>query len=49
VKYLKSDIKQKQQILADEGYQVSVFRTLVSDGTSANVLYRLTCWLMKYK
>ena len=49
MKYLKSDIKQKQRILADEGYQVSVFRTLVSDGTSANVLYRLTCWLMKYK
>jgi serine O-acetyltransferase len=49
VKYLKSDIKQKQKILADEGYQVSVFRTLVSDGTSANVLYRLTCWFMKYK
>jgi serine O-acetyltransferase len=49
VKYLKSDIKQKQQVLADEGYQVSILRTLVSDGTSANVLYRLTSWLIKYK
>jgi serine O-acetyltransferase len=49
VRYLKSDIKQKQKVLADEGYQVSVFRTLVSDGTSANAFYRLTSWLMKYK
>jgi serine O-acetyltransferase len=49
VKYLKSDIKQKQKILTDEGYQVSILRTLVSDGTSANVLYRLTTWLIKYK
>lgn len=49
MKYLKSDIKQKQQVLADEGYQVSILRTLVSDGTSANVLYRLTSWLIKYK
>jgi serine O-acetyltransferase len=49
VKYLKSDIKQKQQVFADEGYQVSMLRTLVSDGTSSNVLYRLTSWLIKYK
>jgi len=49
VKYLKSDIKQKQKVLADEGYQVSMLRTLVSDGTSANALYRLTGWLVKYK
>jgi serine O-acetyltransferase len=49
VKYLKSDIKQKQQVFTDEGYQVSILRTLVSDGTSANVLYRLTSWLIKYK
>jgi serine O-acetyltransferase len=49
VKYLQSDIKQKQKTLADEGYQVSMIRTLVSDGTSANALYRLTSWLVKYK
>ena len=49
MKYLKSDIKQKQQVLTDEGYQVSMLRTLVSDGTSANTLYRLTCWLVNYK
>lgn len=49
MKYLKSDIKQKQQVLTDEGYQVSMLRTLVSDGTSANALYRLTSWLVNYK
>tara|TARA_R110001599_G_C11913224_1_gene627682 strand:- start:20 stop:538 length:519 start_codon:yes stop_codon:yes gene_type:complete len=49
MKYLKSDIKQKQQVLTDEGYQVSMLRTLVSDGTSANLLYRLTSWFIKYK
>lgn len=49
MKYLKSDIRQKQQVLTDEGYQVSMLRTIVSDGTSANVLYRLTSWLIKYK
>lgn len=49
MKYLKSDIKQKQKVLADEGYQVSMLRAFVSDGTSANVLYRFTSWLVKYK
>lgn len=49
MKYLKSDIKQKQQVLTDEGYQVSMLRTLVSDGTSANLLYRITSWFIKYK
>jgi serine O-acetyltransferase len=49
VKYLKSDIKQKQQVLIGEGYTVSMLRVLVSDGTSANVLYRLTSWLVSFK
>ncbi|MDO7084117.1 serine acetyltransferase [Pseudocolwellia sp. AS88] len=47
MQYLKSDIKRKQQILMSEGYQVSTFRTLVSDGTSANFFYRATQFLMK--
>jgi serine O-acetyltransferase len=49
VKYLKSDILQKRQVLINEGFNVSVLRTLLSDGTSANVFYRLTQCLMKYK
>lgn len=46
MKFLKSDIKQKQQVLISEGYDVSMLRVLLSDGTSANVLYRLTRWLV---
>jgi serine O-acetyltransferase len=49
VKYLKSDFKQKQQVLANEGYNVSMLRVLLSDGSSANILYRLTQWLVTYK
>ena len=43
-----SDIRQKRQILADEGYQVSMLRTLLSDGSSANALYRATYWLVSH-
>jgi len=49
MRYIKSDIYQKQQILTDEGYAVSKLRTFLSDGTSANVLYRLTQFLVAYK
>lgn len=49
MKFLISDIKQKQQIFTLEGYRVSIFRTLLSDGTSANALYRTTSWLMRYR
>ncbi|MDT0603814.1 serine O-acetyltransferase [Thalassotalea castellviae] len=43
------DLKQKQQIMIDEGYQVSFLRTFFSDGTSANALYRMTVCLMRYR
>ncbi|WP_286234357.1 serine O-acetyltransferase [Thalassotalea sediminis] len=43
------DLKQKQQIMIDEGYQVSFLRIIFSDGTSANALYRMTAWLMRYR
>ncbi|GHE89383.1 serine O-acetyltransferase [Thalassotalea profundi] len=42
-------MKQKQQVLINEGYNVSMLRVLLSDGTSANVFYRLTHWLITYK
>jgi serine O-acetyltransferase len=48
MQFLKSDINQKRRILMDEGYEVSILRAVVSDGTSANVLYRLTQLLVKY-
>ena len=48
MKFFISDIKQKQAVFTAEGYHVSLLRTLVSDGTSANALYRITSWLVKY-
>lgn len=49
MKHFILDIKQKQKVLADEGYNVSLFRTLLSDGSSANALYRLTLWLISIR
>jgi len=43
------DIKQKRQILINEGYKVSFLRALLSDGSSANALYRMSYWLVQYK
>lgn len=44
-----SDIETKKQVLMNEGYSISMLRVLLSDGTSANLLYRLTQWLLAYK
>jgi len=44
-----SDIEQKRQVFLNEGYKTSMIRVLLSDGTSANFLYRLTQWLVAYK
>lgn len=41
IKLIKSDIKQKKQIFLNDGASMSTFRTLLTDGTSANILYRL--------
>lgn len=49
MKFLISDVKQKRRVFNSEGYQVSMMRTLLSDGTSANMLYRVTSWFMKYR
>lgn len=46
---IKKDLKQKQQTFADAGYQTSMFRIFLSDGTSANILYRLIQLLTKYR
>ncbi|MEE2000435.1 serine acetyltransferase [Alkalimonas sp. MEB108] len=43
------DIRQKQSFLQQQGYQVSMLRTLMSDGSSANFLYRLTSALVRYR
>ncbi|WP_143821179.1 serine O-acetyltransferase [Motiliproteus sp. MSK22-1] len=44
MRLLKSDLRRKRQIFAEDGAEVSAFRIFLSDGTSANVLYRLMRW-----
>ncbi|MDP4536381.1 serine acetyltransferase [Alkalimonas collagenimarina] len=49
IKIFWQDIKQKQQFMLEQGYQVSTLRALLSDGSSANFLYRLTSSLVRYR
>ena len=44
MEYLKADLKQKQRIFAKDGAQVGMIRIMMSDGTSANILYRIMRW-----
>lgn len=44
MEYLKADFKQKQKIFIADGAHVGMIRILMSDGTSANVLYRIMRW-----
>lgn len=44
---LKADLKRKQHIFHQDGANASMLRILMSDGTSANVLYRLMRWFAK--
>ncbi|MDP5458148.1 serine O-acetyltransferase [Alishewanella sp. SMS8] len=39
------DIRYKQQYFQQQGYNTSLLRAFLSDGSSANFLYRLTSWL----
>ncbi|MHC6646312.1 serine O-acetyltransferase [Alteromonas sp. HB246098] len=41
LKLIKSDFARKKQIFLDDGADISTLRTLLTDGTSANILYRL--------
>ena len=45
---LKADLRYKKQFFESQGFAISKLRTLLSDGTSANVLYRMGCWFSKY-
>lgn len=49
MKIFWQDIRYKQQFFQEQGYPVSILRTLISDGTSANLLYRLTCALINLR
>lgn len=46
---IKSDIKRKQQIFFEDGAELSFLRTCITDGTSANILYRLAFRCAKSK
>ena len=39
---IKTDLKQKQRVYAEDGARVSIPRLFLNDGTSANVLFRLS-------
>lgn len=41
LKLIKSDFARKKQIFADDGAEMSTLRIIFTDGTSANILYRL--------
>jgi serine O-acetyltransferase len=46
---IKQDLKRKKLIFLNDGANVSFFRVLLSDGTSANIMYRLSFFCAKYK
>jgi serine O-acetyltransferase len=49
MKTLIADIKYKQQIFIQDSKGVSLLKVCLSDGTSANVLYRLMRFFARYK
>ena len=46
---IKSDLKRKQEIFHQDGAEISLFRTCLTDGTSANILFRLAARCAKTK
>ena len=49
MKSLLADLKHKQRIFAEDGNNSSFLKVCLSDGTSANVLYRMMRFFAKYK
>jgi serine O-acetyltransferase len=43
---IKQDLSYKRMFLKQQGFATSRLRVFMSDGTSANVLYRVTSWLI---
>lgn len=43
-KKIKSDLNYKQAVFADDGAHLSLLRLLLTDGTSATLLFRLSNW-----
>lgn len=46
---IKLDFKRKQEVYLEDGVKVSFLRMLLTDGTSANVFYRVAFFCSKYK
>lgn len=46
---LLADLKRKAEVFADDGAPISLLRVLVTDGTSANVLYRSMNFCQQYR
>ena len=46
---LKADLERKHQIFLEDGATVSFIKVCMSDGTSANILYRLMRWFANHK
>ena len=44
MKNITADLKRKQQIFSEDGADISMLRIVMSDGTSANILYRCMRW-----
>lgn len=49
MKTLIADLKHKQQVFIKDGNKVSLLKTCLSDGTSANILYRAMRFFAQYK
>lgn len=49
MKTLIADLKYKQEFYRQQGFELSLLRVFFNDGTSANVLFRLSAWLQKYR
>jgi serine O-acetyltransferase len=46
---IKADLTRKQQIFSEDGADVSMLRIFMSDGTSANIIYRGMRWCATHK
>ena len=49
MKRIRADFKRKQEIFHQDGWDVSLLRILLSDGSSAMILYRMMSWCQKSK
>jgi len=49
ISFIKSDLQRKKNIFIEDGANVSLIRVMLSDGTSANIFYRIAFSCSKYK